>query len=263
MTATVSRTVARSAAEIRGVLADLARPCWVIRDVEGVGVTTEPAPGADVLAAAPPLPPDRLGEPEFRRFHGVGSTYAAGAMANGISSVPLVTAMARAGHLASYGAAGVLPDKIETSLAELSRSLGTIPFACNLIHSPSEPALESAIVDACLRHRVRCVEASAFMSLTPEVLRYRLTGISAGTGGSRPQTRNRLIAKVSRSEVAEHFLRPAPDTMVRALVSAGHITAEQAELARHVPVADDITAEADSGGHTDRRPLTVLLPVVC
>ena len=36
MTATVSRTVARSAAEIRGVLADLARPCWVIRDVEGV-----------------------------------------------------------------------------------------------------------------------------------------------------------------------------------------------------------------------------------
>jgi PfaD family protein len=40
----------------------------------------------------------------------------------------------------------------------------------------------------------------------------------------------------------------------------GLITAGQAELAAHVPMADDLTAEADSGGHTDRRPLVVLLP---
>ena len=28
----------------------------------------------------------------------------------------------------------------------------------------------------------------------------------------------------------------------------------------HVPMADDITVEADSGGHTDNRPLVCLLP---
>ena len=27
-------------------------------------------------------------------------------------------------------------------------------------------------------------------------------------------------------------------------------------------MADDVTCEADSGGHTDRRPLLVLLPVI-
>ena len=38
------------------------------------------------------------------------------------------------------------------------------------------------------------------------------------------------------------------------------ITAEQAELARTVPMADDITVEADSGGHTDNRPLICMIP---
>ena len=33
-------------------------------------------------------------------------------------------------------------------------------------------------------------------------------------------------------------------------MAAGHLTSRQAELARKVPVAEDITAEADSGGHT-------------
>jgi PfaD family protein len=47
---------------------------------------------------------------------------------------------------------------------------------------------------------------------------------------------------------------------VAELLSAGAVTAEQARLARDVPMADDITVEADSGGHTDRRPLTVLVP---
>jgi trans-AT polyketide synthase, acyltransferase and oxidoreductase domains len=35
-----------------------------------------------------------------------------------------------------------------------------------------------------------------------------------------------------------------------------------AALAAHVPMADDISVEADSGGHTDNRPLVCLLPVI-
>src|SRR6185437_7551719 len=61
-------------------------------------------------------------------------------------------------------------------------------------------------------------------------------------------------------EVAGQFLSPASDAMLRALVAEGRITAEEAKLAAGIPVAEDITAEADSGGHTDNRALTVLLP---
>ncbi len=36
----------------------------------------------------------------------------------------------------------------------------------------------------------------------------------------------------------------------------------QAQLAEKVPLADDITVEADSGGHTDNRPLVGILPSI-
>lgn len=57
-------------------------------------------------------------------------------------------------------------------------------------------------------------------------------------------------------------MQPAPVKMLQALVDEGRITAEQMELAQLVPMADDITAEADSGGHTDNRPLVTLLPTI-
>ena len=81
-----------------------------------------------------------------------------------------------------------------------------------------------------------------------------------GDGGVR--VGNRVIAKLSRTEVAEKFLLPAPEPLLRGLVEQSLITAEQAELARLVPMADALTAEADSGGHTDGRPLSVLLPEI-
>jgi PfaD family protein len=40
------------------------------------------------------------------------------------------------------------------------------------------------------------------------------------------------------------------------------LTAAEAALAARVPVAADITVEADSGGHTDNRPLGALFPVM-
>ena len=62
--------------------------------------------------------------------------------------------------------------------------------------------------------------------------------------------------------MAKRFLEPAPVEMLNQLVQDGSITAKQAELARLVPMADDITVEADSGGHTDNRPLVSVLPAI-
>ncbi|HEY6495627.1 MAG TPA: PfaD family polyunsaturated fatty acid/polyketide biosynthesis protein [Trebonia sp.] len=245
-------------------LAAVERPFFLVRAADGsLTVTDDQARARSlgrVLLGAPPCPPRALGDPAFLRAHGVAYPYMSGAMANGIASAALVTAMARAGFLASFGAAGLLPDRIDAALDSIARDAPGLPFACNLIHSPSEPALESGIVDACLRHQVRCVEASAFLRLTAPLVRYRVAGLTERDG--RVVALNRVIAKVSRTEVAEEFLRPAPEALLRELVAAGVVTAAQAELARRVPMADDITAEADSGGHTDRRPLVALVPEI-
>ncbi|GAB6852570.1 hypothetical protein JCM10599A_63740 [Paraburkholderia kururiensis] len=57
-------------------------------------------------------------------------------------------------------------------------------------------------------------------------------------------------------------MSPAPESILQQLVCEGLLTADEAELAAYVPLAEDITAEGDSGGHTDNRPLTVLLPTI-
>ncbi|MCX4571434.1 PfaD family polyunsaturated fatty acid/polyketide biosynthesis protein [Streptomyces albogriseolus] len=247
-------------AGIHRVLGALEQPCYIVDTGQGVGAANAaPGPGGRIVAAVGPLPPERLGCSAFRARHGVGHAYMAGAMAGGIASEELVIALARAGVLASFGAAGLLPGRIDRALTRFAAEIPALPYAVNLIHSPSEDALEREGVELLLRHRVRCVEASAFMDLTPHVVRYRVAGLSRTPDG-RVHVGHRIVAKVSRAEVAERFMRPAPEAITADLVARGLITAEQAELARRVPMADDVTAEADSGGHTDRRPLTALFP---
>src|SRR5262249_32778002 len=87
----------------------------------------------------------------------------------------------------------------------------------------------------------------------------RVHGIHRDPEG-RIVTPNRVIAKVSRVEVASKFMAPPPPALLRPLVAAGQLTAAQAELAAQVPMAQDVTAEADSAGHTDNRPATPSLP---
>ncbi|ONH52491.1 2-nitropropane dioxygenase [Frankia sp. CcI49] len=252
----------QSAADIHAILSRLEEPVHVVRHADGYWLSHDGS-GPDGsrarrLLALGPLPPERLGSRAFQRAHGVRQSYHTGAMAGGIASADLVISLADRGLLASFGAAGLPADRLEDALELLGRRLAGRPYACNVIHSPSEPAMERDAVDACLRHRVRCVEASAFLDLTQEIVRYRARGLSTARDG-RVEITNRIIAKVSRRETADLFLRPAPPSLLAALLRGDLITAEQARLAATVPMADDITAESDSGGHTDGRPLTVLL----
>jgi trans-AT polyketide synthase/acyltransferase/oxidoreductase domain-containing protein len=65
---------------------------------------------------------------------------------------------------------------------------------------------------------------------------------------------------VSRPEIARLFFAPVDAEIVQQLVDSRRITAQQAEWSKHVPVADDLCVEADSGGHTDQGVLYALLP---
>lgn len=228
----------------------------------GTGVGGDDAPASETLPVrgyVPACRPEDLGDRSFRDDHGLSLPYVAGAMANGIASVELVQAMGRAGMLGVFGAAGLALDVIEKAIDHLGTRLAGRPWATNLIHSPYEPAHEEALVDLYLRRGVSTVSASAFLGLTLPLVRFRLTGIGRDARG-RIDTPRKIIGKVSRAEVAEHFLSPAPDELIGELVRRGELTETQAELARHVPVAQDLVVEADSGGHTDNRPALTLFP---
>jgi len=243
------------------------KPCYVMKDFNGrigfsnTGVLVSEGRGLQVLAMITPMTASQLGDPTFCSDYNLKYAYKTGAMANGIASAELVIAIGKANLLASYGAAGQVPAKIKESLHKIQAQLTHQTYAVNLIHSPSEPALEAAAVDLFLENGVTVVEASAFLALTENIVYFRVVGLSRDTENNII-IKNKVIAKISRKEVATPFMNAPPESFVQSLLAKGKITPEQAELAKQVPMADDITVEADSGGHTDNRPLVALLPII-
>lgn len=239
-------------------------PVYLVRDgpKSAPALTfSRPSGGNDIVECLPGIRPENLGESSFSSCHGVRFQYVCGEMANGIATVEMVAESARAGWLSFFGAAGCTLDRIEQAVVRLSSECAEASWGSNLIHSPNEPQLEEKTVDIYLRHGVRRVSASAFMAMRPSIVRYACSGLTQGPDGSVIR-RNFVFAKISRPEVAKHFLSPAPELILKSLVEARAITSAEAALARRVPVAEDVTVEADSGGHTDNRPLTALLPAI-
>lgn len=200
------------------------------------------------------LSPNALGSSAFRKRYGVRLPYMAGAMAGGIASEDLVRAMSRAGLLASFGAAGLSPARVRSAIRSLQRDVPAERLCVNFIHTPDSPERERAFAELLLQDGVGIVEASAFMEATPGLVLYR-----ARNAHRAP---NRLIAKVSRPEVAAHFLNPPSAALLRDLVGVGALLPEEADAAARMPLADDITVEADSGGHTDNQQLLTAFPAI-
>jgi len=249
---------------MRQRLLALGNPLWAVSVNNRTALTisggfSASSGDAALLAFAPTVLLESLGDPAFCATYGTRYALYAGAMANGIASVELVVAMGKAGFFGSFGAAGLPPERIEAAIQQVQAALPDGPYAFNLINNPFEPAMEQRAADLFVRYQVPVVEASAYLDITPGLVHYRAAGLSKNLDGSVKIGHN-ILAKLSRKEVARRFLSPAPQELLARLTADGKITAEQAELARLVPMADDITVEADSGGHTDNRPLVGLLP---
>jgi PfaD family protein len=239
----------------------LDRPLWA-NIQEGKVNLSESAPASISNGFfLPAVTLDSLGDPAFRKRYGLRYNLYGGAMANGISSEAMLVALGKAGMMGSFGAAGLSPARVETAIQTMQRELPNGPYAFNLINSPNETGLAERLVELYLRYHITTVEASAFLGMTAPLVHYRVAGLSQNPDGS-VMIGNRIIAKLSRAEVAKRFLEPAPTDLLNRLLEEGKITPLQAELAQRVPMADDITVEADSGGHTDNRPLVCALPSI-
>lgn len=203
---------------------------------------------------------ETLGNSEFRKDYGLKYAYAIGGMYNGIASKELVVKAAKAGMLSFFGAGGLGVAQLEEALQYIQQHLGNgQAYGINFVYSASNAQKEEKAVDLLIKYAVRNMEASGYISVTPALVRYKLKGLSKDRSGNII-SKNKIIAKISRPEVAEVFLSPAPQPIVQKLLEQNMITQEEANMAMEVPLADDLCAEADSGGHTDHRAAYVLIP---
>ncbi len=256
--------------KVKSLILAIDQPVWLVLDNSNVFLTEKDGFFQKEVKSfttferhgfLPAMPVETFGDPTFMQTYGTRFALYGGAMANAIASVEMVIAMGKAGMMCSYGSAGVSPTRVEEAIQRIQEALPVGPYAINLIHSPNEPSLERRLVELYLKYRIKVIEASAYMDLTYGLVHFRVAGLSRATDGSIT-IGNRIIAKISRKEVARKFMMPPSEDLLKQLLADGKISEDQAEMARLVSMADDITVEADSGGHTDNRPLVGLIPTM-
>ncbi|MBF0397289.1 MAG: ACP S-malonyltransferase [Desulfobacterales bacterium] len=205
---------------------------------------------------------ESLGSKEFREEYNLKYSYVTGGMAKGIASDKLVICAGRAGIIGFYGTGGLELSKVEEAIISIQKELKNgEPYGMNLLFNISNPQYEEMMVDLFLKYSVRNVEAAAYMQMTQAIVRYRLKGLEINDKG-KIITRNKIMGKISRPEIAEMFLSPAPERIVEKLLKENKISQNQADLSKKVPIADALCVESDSGGHTDQGVMTVLLPTI-
>ncbi|WP_139487916.1 ACP S-malonyltransferase [Brevibacillus dissolubilis] len=203
-----------------------------------------------------------LGSAEFKKDYNLKLAYVSGAMYKGIGSKELVVRMGKAGMMGFLGTGGLRREQIVEAIEYIQKELRDgQSYGMNLLHTPTHPEREEQNVDLYIQYGVVHVEAAAFMSITPALIKYRAHGLQRNPDGS-VAVKNRIIAKLSRPEVAAVFLSPAPEQLVEKMVKNEKLTREQAELLKEIPMADDLCLEADSGGHTDAGVSFVMMPAM-
>lgn len=203
-----------------------------------------------------------LGSSEFRADYSLKYAYLAGAMYKAIASKEMVVALGRAGLMGYFGAGGLRPADIEAAIQYIQKELRSgQAYGMNMLCNPERPEAEERVVDLYLKHGVSRIEAAAYMQMTPSLVRYRLKGVRREADG-RIHVPGKVLAKVSRPEVAAAFMQPAPQAILERVVAAGGLTPAEAELSGRISMADDICVEADSGGHSDGGVAYALMPAM-
>jgi trans-AT polyketide synthase/acyltransferase/oxidoreductase domain-containing protein len=205
---------------------------------------------------------DTLGSASFRSRYNLDYSYVGGGMYKGIASTDMVVRLGRAGMLGFFGSGGLSVAEVETAIRDIqSRLTDGNPYGVNLVSNPHDPGQEEQLVDLFLKYNIPVIEAAAYMTMTPALVKFRAKGLKK-TGQGDVACGNHIIAKISRPEVAEQFLSPAPERIVKKLLEGGKISADEAEMLKTVPMADDLCVEADSGGHTDQGMPYALMPAM-
>lgn len=259
-------SIATSESAMRSALEQLDQACYIVQYNGQIGISTEgqlsfAETSHKLLAWVPPFNLQQLGNPQFAAHHHLSANYMAGSMANGIASEELVIALGEAGYLGSFGSGGLSLKRIEQAIHRIQQALPHQSYAFNLLHNPNDNGLEFKTIELYLQNQVECIEASAFVNLSPALVAYRVAGLQLSPQG-RIIAKNRIIGKIAHPHVAQQFLQPPPANLLGELVRTQQISAEQANLAQFVSMADDITVEADSGGHTDNQQLIAILPSI-
>ncbi len=221
--------------------------------------------GGPNLDALIPLEPEAAepaalpGAASFRARYGLRDAYAAGPLAYGVSGPAMVGALARGGLLGFLGTTGLDLETIRADIATLASQGPGLRAGIALPQHGEDRRQQEEVLSLARLLDLRCALTWATAPPSPELVRFKVAGLTRGPDG-QIRSRNRLIVALTNLDSAEPWMSPPPGELLEALHTRGQITASEMALARRLPVADDVIAEAHAGGRTERWPLLALVP---
>ena len=203
----------------------------------------------------------KLGSKVFRETYNLKESYVIGTMGRGISGASLLKSASKQGLLAIGGCDGLTTEKIRN----LIQKSGGNDESCamqgfSLSYSYSEKN-ETELINLYLEENIKLLFVSGYSTVSKNLVRYRVKGLTKDINGKLCENTH-IMASVSRTEVAESFMKPAPDRIIDALLKDGEITKEQALLAKDIPISRDICVEADGGGYTNHVSMFAAFPAI-
>lgn len=219
-------------------------------------------PAAKKLPKANDLPEINNAKNQFCNKYGLKYPFVGGSMDHGISGKQLVSEMAKAGCLAFLSSTGLTFDQIHEEILETREMLTSKQFfGVNISYNPGNWIREDRMANLLIELDVPVVEASSYLTLTKELVKYKVSGLFKDENGEISSS-HRVIAKVTRPDIAELFLLPIPNDLLKKLRDAGEITEEQFHMGAEISVADDICVVGDQAGPTDNSNLLSCFPVI-
>ncbi len=203
-----------------------------------------------------------LGSASFCERYRIAYAYVAGGLHMGIASTDMVKRMANSQMLSFLSTKGRSLEEIIFDIDNLNKELtNNQTFGVNLYHNILHPNKEIELINSLLERGITIIEAGGFGQITIALAYFRIIGLKR-ENNQNITCRNHIIAKISRQEVADGFMKPVPERLINKLLDNDWITQDQALMAREVPLSADICTEADSGGVTHRNSALVLFPTI-
>ncbi|WP_166923280.1 ACP S-malonyltransferase [Flavobacterium poyangense] len=229
---------------------------------EKVVLTTEKQLKKEITETAKTHKTNTLGSSTFCERYNTPYAYVAGGLHMGIASTAMVLKMANSKMLGFLGTKGRTITEINKDIERLQDQLieGN-PFGVNLYQDILDPNKEIELVNSLLESKIRIIEAGGFSQITLALAYFRIAGLERNSDQGI-SCKNHIIAKIARPDVAEGFMKPVPERLVKRLLDKGWITQDQAEMASEIPLSGDICTEADPGGVTHRTAAFVLFPSI-
>ncbi|MEU7693428.1 ACP S-malonyltransferase [Microbispora hainanensis] len=212
------------------------------------GVSIGRAPGGEPYRVRT----ERLGAATFRRDYGTRLACAALENASAAGSADEVTRTARRGVLAFLGVDGLPAGDVERAVQRLRRDLGpAAPYGVALDgrRVAGGDEVDQGRVGLFLRYGVRFLHVTLghLTQAPPELVRFRFAGAYRDAAGL-PVAPNRLVVRVAAPDLVERLMRPPAEPLLAELSARGALTPAEVEVARGLPVSEDVCLDCSSDG---------------